>query len=130
MDLSRGEYQDIGGVIGMPDAEDKENIQKIINQFNKEYPKVLNLATLRGRVELNETIGLKGDKWADYGIVEKETNRARLFELPEILHHRLEMYIPTLFRSRKHFAWFAENFPELRLTAKYAKRSGYSKSKE
>lgn len=126
--IELNEYKDLGSLIGMPDDEDKANIRRIILKYEKQYPGRVQHSIAEARKELEQSTGGIWNKFSDHGVVEQETYRARILELPEGLHQRIEKYMPSIFRDRKHLAWFIKNFPELLVPKKYEPRRGFHKS--
>lgn len=109
MDLDKKGYQDVGDAVGMPDADDKRRLEAIIRKYEKNNP---------GEIAFHrDTAKARMDN--EFAVVDKSSNRRYLFELPPKLHADIEAYIPTIFRSKKHFAWFCKNFPKLRIAARY-----------
>lgn len=96
-------------VVGMPDNEDKANIQLIIDNYEKEFP---------GQIEDTITLARSFAK-GEFNTVDKNSNRRYILELPPMLVGRLEEYIPTIFKDKRHFAWFCKNFKKLTITGKY-----------
>ena len=41
--MNKGDYQDIGDAVGMPDETDRKNVRKIIDDFEKQYPGEISL---------------------------------------------------------------------------------------
>lgn len=96
-------------VVGMPDDEDKKNIQKIIDDYERDNPG-----------DIQELIDYgKAHAKSDFNLVGETSNRRYILELPPKLHAKLEEYIPTIFRDQKHFAWFCKNFKQLTIPEKY-----------
>jgi len=126
-DMKKAEYKTLGDAVGMPDDQDKETLRKIMIKWDKAHPGVTDYTIKLAREEMEANSTTFKDV-SDLGIVEKKgmssTNRALIFELPEGLVTELEKCIPTLFRERKHFAWFVKNFPELRIPKNYEERTG------
>jgi hypothetical protein len=106
MNISSQEYKDIGDAIGMPDEADRKQVEKIINEFEKAHPGHIKLARDEAREHLRN-LGVKN------GVVDKKSARRYALEIPEPLYYALEKYIPTLFRSKKHFGWLRKNFKYL-----------------
>ena len=121
-------------VVGMPDEQDKEYIRRIILRYEKNNPGVIERIIQDAREEMAEASSF-GNDMLETGVTEKtktrgissSTNRVHALELPGDLHAAIEAYIPTIFRDRKHFAWFMKNFPELRLPRRYEAREGFFK---
>lgn len=106
MNINAGEYKDIGDAVGMPDEEDRQQVQKIIDDFEKKHP---------GEIKLHrdEAIEHLKEIKATNGVLDKKSGRRYALEIPEPLFYSLEIYIPTLFRSQKHFKWLRRNFKYL-----------------
>lgn len=117
--MDKKTYQTLGDAIGMPDDEDKQNIRRIINRYEKKHP-----GEMKTLIEYAQAHSAAFDN--EFGLVSGKggtgvsSNGVRyLMELPPGLHAKLEMYLPTLFREKKHFQWFVKNFPELLIPEKY-----------
>lgn len=109
MDLDKHSYKDIGDAVGMPDAQDKAHIDKIIISYEKKNPGEIAFHRDMAKARMNN----------EFAEIDKSSGRRYLFELPPQLHAKLEAYIPTLFRSKKHFAWFCKNYKHLMIAEKY-----------
>lgn len=107
--MNKREYKTLGDMIGMPDDEDKKQITKIISSYDRKHP---------GEIVFHRDTA-RDSQLNDFNLIDKESNRRYLMELPPELFNRLEAYIPTLFREKKHFAWFCNNFPHLLIPKKY-----------
>jgi hypothetical protein len=106
MNMNTGDYKDIGDAVGMPDEEDRRQVQKIIDDFEKKNPGEIKFHRDGAKDHLKE---LK----ATNGVLDKKSARRYALEIPEPLFLSLEAYIPTLFRSQKHFKWLRKNFKYL-----------------
>lgn len=111
-------YQDIGDGVGMPDEIDKTRVERIIAKYEAKNPGML--LALRNDARENSTAGTN-----DYGLITEtgkkgisSASQRYMMELPADLHATLEEYIPTLFRSKKHFSWFCKNFKYLMIPSK------------
>lgn len=104
MNFNTGDYKDIGDAVGMPDEQDREQIRKIIDDFEKKHP---------GEIKLHRDGASEHLKQLKTDVVGKKAGRRYALEIPEPLFFSLEKYIPTLFRSKKHFQWLRKNFKEL-----------------
>lgn len=118
---SKKVYQDIGDAVGMPDDEDKQRIRGIIARYERKHPGEIAFHRDAAKEHLGVGATGSGNKYGLVSAVTGETNSARryLFELPPELHEKIEAYMPTIFRSKKHFAWFCKNFKELMIAEKY-----------
>jgi len=112
----------LGAAVGMPDKEDKKNIQIILRNYEREFPgqimavKKLGQGYLQQSRDSRRAAGKLNSKTANItAMVDSDSNRTYDMELPPLLGHRLEQYIPTLFRDRAHYRWFKQNFPQLLL---------------
>lgn len=114
---STQDVKSLADVVGMPDAQDKEWIRKIILKYEKKHPGHIQKSVEDARKEMAEMSSAFHDV-LEYGIVDKATNRKRVLELPEELGAMIEASYPTLFRDKKHLRWFLKEFPELRLPRK------------
>lgn len=109
MNLDKSQYKSLGDVVGMPDEDDKKQIRRIIIRYNKKHPGEIQFHRDTARDRLT-------NEWSE---VDDDSHRRYLMEIPEGLFAQLEAYIPTLFREKKHFAWFCKNFKELLIPRKY-----------
>ena len=110
-------YQDIGDAIGMPDKQDKEHIEKILLAYDKKHPGEIqyhrDFARKESMAGTNKFGLVSGSK--EFGA----TGVRYIFELPPEVHAKIEEYIPTIFRSKKHFAWFCKEFKYLMIPEKH-----------
>lgn len=106
--------KDLGDAIGMPTDWDKQNIQQMIRNYNRRHPGILahTIKEAKQDMQMQSTVF---HNVARFGEVDKQAHRRHMFELPEELVHIIEKGYPTMFRSKKHFAWFCENFKQLML---------------
>lgn len=104
MNIGEHEYKDIGDAVGMPDDADRDYIRKLIDDFERAHP---------GEIKLHRDGASEHLKQLRTDVVGKKSGRRYAMELPEPLGLAMERYIPTLFRSKKHFRWLRKNFKEL-----------------
>lgn len=102
-------------VIGLPDKEDKERIQRYFLRYEKAHPGEIAFHTGMAR---SHFASFGGDR-QKYGIVNKQSGGRTLFELPNEVGQWLEAAYPLMFRDKKHTGWFAKNFPELLIPERY-----------
>ncbi len=88
----------------MPDETDRQNIRKIIDDFEKQNPGQISIAREATKVYV---------KTLKDAVVDKKSGRRYSLEIPEALFYKLEAYIPTIFRAARHFKWLRKNFKEL-----------------
>lgn len=117
--LTKKKYQDVGDSVGMPDEQDKKHIQKLIARYEKANPG--DIIALR---EFAREHSAAADN--EFGLVSGTSKGAinsnsmrYMMELPPKLHEMIEEYIPTIFRSKKHFAWFCKNFKFLMIPSRH-----------
>lgn len=107
--MNINKYKSLGDAIGLPDKTDKERLQNIILKYEKEHPGEIKFHRDMARERIQN----------EFAEIDSHSARRYLMELPPGLHSRLESYIPTLFREKKHFSWFCRNFKELLIAEKY-----------
>jgi len=112
----------LGAAIGMPDAEDKKNVAKIIKNYERKYPGAIKVARDYGRLQLfesrltrHEAGKFTSKDYKNKSMVDNLAGRTYDMELPAGLGQKLEEYMPTIFREREHYRWFKRNFPQLLL---------------
>lgn len=104
--LDKQSYKTLGDAVGMPDATDKENIQNIILRYERKHPGEIKFHRDAARDRIVNAFNPNA-------VLDKNSNRRYMLELPPKLHANIEAYIPTIFRDKKHFDWFKKNFKEL-----------------
>lgn len=113
-------YQDIGDAVGMPDADDKAHIEKILLAYDKKHPGEIqfqrDMARLHSKAGKSEFGLVSG---VDGGLGINSGGLRYILEIPPELHEKIEEYIPTIFRSKKHFAWFCKEFKYLMIPSKH-----------
>lgn len=110
--------KDLGDAIGMPTEADKRFIRKLILAYDRKHPGWIKATIDQARNDQRENSTAFNDK-TRFGLVDKQSSRRHLFELPEELYLEIERYFPTMFYTRSHFHWFVKNFPELLLPERY-----------
>lgn len=109
-----GNVKTLGDVVGLPDKEDKEMIRKFLVQYEKKHPGEIQFHRDAARARLEEA-----GKSTEFAVIDKTSNRRYVFELPTGIGQWLERSYPLMFRDKQHFAWFCNNFPELRIGDRY-----------
>ena len=104
MVIDKGDYKELGSAVGMPDEVDKQQIRKIIDDFEKRNP---------GQIATARDATREYVKTLKDAVVDKKSGRRYSLEIPEELFYKLEAYRPTIFRSPRHFKWLRKNFKEL-----------------
>lgn len=109
-------------IVGMPDAEDKQNLKNLINNFAKEKFSFT-------REDDTEFV-MTGAQWITaevndakrshdqdrnnpinpYGIKSEESEMRIGTAIPNVLWARISEAYPTMFKDKKHFQWFQQNF--------------------
>lgn len=103
-----GNIKTLGSAIGMPDNEDKEIIRRVLVQYEKAHPGEIQFHRDAARARIVES-----GKSTEFAVLDKDSSRRYMFELPVEIGMFLEKSYPLMFRDKKHFAWFCKNFPEL-----------------
>ena len=103
-------------VVGMPDEEDKKNLQFIINLYERTHPgEIGQIITWEKQQERENAFG-----GADPFLVKNQQSGLRkVLALPPDLVGVIKESYPTLFKDRKHFSWFVRNFPMFMVADKY-----------
>lgn len=99
-------------VVGMPDEKDKEFIRNLI-QIHEKMTNGLLAYTLKQSREEFENYSKFATKGNEDAKVNQGSNMTYDFELPNSFVLLIEKYYPTMFRDRKHFAWFKKNLKGL-----------------
>ena len=107
-----GNIKSLGDAVGLPDRVDKARIQRYLLKYDKEHPGEIRFHRNAAR----ERLAADNQK---FGLVTGSEHRRYLFELPVGIGQWMEATYPLMFREKTHTAWFAKNFPELRIGDKY-----------
>jgi hypothetical protein len=111
-------YKSLGDAVGMPDQKDKDFLRRLILDYNRRYPGLIKNTVDEARKDQRENSNALNDI-TRFGVVDGQSHRRHLFELPEGLINEIEMQYPTMFREKSHFHWFCKNFKELMLPEKF-----------
>jgi len=111
-------YKSLGDAVGMPDAADRAFIRKLIAEYERNHPGLIKYTIDAAKKDQLDNSNAFGDK-TKFGLVDAQSSRRHLFELPEQLVMQIEQYYPTIFRDKKHFGWFCRNFKDLMLPESY-----------
>jgi hypothetical protein len=104
---------DIADAIGMPDEKDYEVLLSIIQQFEAKNPGLIKATLEAGRQDYYNGAHRKNKTWTGKTTVSRDSNMTYVFELPANLYFAIEAVFPSMFKSKKHFAWFKKNFYKL-----------------
>lgn len=107
---------DIADVVGMPDDQDLETLRSIIQKFDAKYPGLIKNSLQAGRRDYKLGVHAKKELWQGEGIISKDSNMTYAMELPANLYFAIEQVFPSMFKSKKHFAWFKKNFRQLTIS--------------
>lgn len=110
----RGSPKSLADAIGMPDAVDKEFIEKLLIRYDKKHPGVIKAVRDEARAQHQA----QGGRIAEWSEVNKAAHGRVMLELPAELAHQLELHYPTMFINKKHFRWFIRNFKHLAVPTK------------
>lgn len=102
----------LADAIGLPDEEDRKRIMDRILKYEHEHPGEI-IAIRDHARQLSKATKNK------HGVVNEESRRRYLFELPEELGHWMGQAYPLMFREPSHTRWFAKNFKELLIPERY-----------
>ena len=98
-------------VVGMPDQQDEEFLQKLIQIHEKMTSGALRRVLDHSRREFSA--GKYGNLRNDDAMVNKESNMTYDFELPNSFVMLIEKYYPTMFRDINHYRWLKKKLPGL-----------------
>lgn len=104
---------DIADAIGMPDDLDLEVLRKIVQKFEAKYPGHIRACLQAGRRDYELGVHRRKQIFTGKALVSKESNMTYVFELPANLYFAIEKVFPSMFKSKKHFAWFKQQFHQL-----------------
>lgn len=116
--MAEPNYKTLGDAVGMPDAQDRYFIRKLLLRYERSHPGVIKYTIDSAKADQQNNSGGVKDI-TEFGLVDKHSDRRHIFELPESLVTEIEKYYPTMFREKKHFRWFVKNFKELMLPDRY-----------
>lgn len=111
----RGRGDDIADVVGMPDEKDYEVLMGIVRKYELKHPGYIDYAVQQGRHDYGLGVHSKKKMFDRQGraVISKDSNMVYAFELPADLVAAIEKVFPSMFRSKRHFAWFRKNFQKL-----------------
>lgn len=120
----KGGFKTLGGVVGLPDHEDWQNIVRLINRYRKasikKYGYDILVESIAEAKKEHTVAGNRYDRYSgEYQLVNEGSNMRHVFELPESFVHAIERVYPLMFSEVDHFQWFARHFRELRIPDKY-----------
>lgn len=104
---------DIADAIGMPDEQDLLVLTRIVKRFEATHPGLIKASLQSGRRDYELGIKRKNKTWTGKSTVSRESNMVYAMELPAGLQMAIEKIFPTMFRSKRHFAWFKKHFQQL-----------------
>lgn len=107
------EKGDIADAIGMPDEQDLQVLTRIVKRFEATHPGLIKASLQAGRRDYELGVKRKNKTWTGKSTVSRESNMVYAMELPAGLQMAIEKIFPTMFRSKRHFAWFKKKFAEL-----------------
>ena len=108
---------DWADLVGMPDEADKQNLQFIIDLYDKIHPGEIAMIVRQER-EAERDNGL-GGSLDPYLLKNKQSDLRKVIAMPPNLVGTIKESYPTLFKDKKHFSWFVRNFPAFRISEKY-----------
>lgn len=107
-------------IVGMPDEADRKNIINLINHFKRErFSKDGVILTGAQLMRISITNARKNHEASlnifDRTLKSKETELRVGTALPTPLWTKIEEAYPTMFRDRRHYEWFYNNFPQFKI---------------
>lgn len=100
----------LADAVGLPDEEDKVRIQHFLKRYEKEHP---------GEIQFHRDTARARLKDPELGIVDDQSARRYLFELPVEIGNWLGQAYPLMMKDRNHLRWFCRNFPELLIPERF-----------
>lgn len=104
-------------VVGMPDAEDAALLERLVSMYEEKTGGLLGYTLRQARRGFEA--GRYGSTYNDKAKVSKQTGMTYDFELPESFVNIVEKHWPTMFRDKKHYAWFKRKLPQLMIRPKF-----------
>jgi len=113
--------------LGMPDEQDKANIQRLINEFNQldvfcevhgYAHKNPNACYVKHAIWETYESGLIDSSVGDYNVKSKDLDMRHIVTMHPVFARELEKGYPGIFRYKEHTDWFANNFKQFRVARK------------
>lgn len=108
--MARVSDNKLADAIGLPDAEDKLRIRKWLDRYEKEHP---------GEILFHRNAARARLKDSKFAVVDDQSARRYLFELPVEFGNWLSQAYPLMFKAKAHTRWFVKHFPELLIPEKF-----------
>lgn len=96
--------------IGLPDAQDIENIKAIFRRHELAHPGEIDAYAADAK-------NSRAAALSEYGMTNMGAAR-RVFSMPTPLLRTIEEAYPLMFRNKKHMRWFAKEFPQFNCSNK------------
>lgn len=100
----------LADAIGLPDEEDRIRIEMFLKKYEEDNPGEIQFHRDAARIRLSNK---------KHGVINEESGRRYLFELPQPIGIWLGQAYPLMFRDKRHLAWFCKNFKHLMIPEKY-----------
>lgn len=107
------EKGDIADAIGMPDEQDLQVLTRIVKRFEATHPGLIKASLQAGRRDYELGVHRGKKTWTGKATISNKSNMVYAMELPAGLQMAIEKIFPTMFRSKRHFAWFKKHFQQL-----------------
>lgn len=106
---------DVADAVGMPDEQDYAVLMRIFQKFEARNPGLIQATLKAGRRDYKAGVHSRKQIFDKHerAVVSKDSNMTYVFELPANLYFAIEAVFPSMFKSKKHFAWFKKNFYKL-----------------
>lgn len=107
---------DWSNVVGMPDDADKRQLRLIIDIYERTHPGEIGRVVAYEKQQEDENSFGGADAFL---VKNKQSDLRKVLAMPPDLVGAIKDGFPTLFKDKKHFRWFVQNFPEFRVARRY-----------
>ena len=120
------------GIGFMPDAQDKRNIQNLIDTFNQldvyceiheRKHKDPNACYVRNAIWETYESGMTDKSVGDFNVKSEGMDMRHMVTMHPAFAEELEKAYPGIFKYTEHTIWFAKNFPRFRVARRIWTRS-------
>lgn len=104
------DIKNLADAVGLPDKVDRDRIRRFLLRYEKKHP---------GEIKFHRDAARERLADPKFAVVNKDSARRYLFELPTEFGNWLSQTYPLMFKDKKHTQWFCNNFPELMIPEKH-----------
>lgn len=108
--MAKNSTSNLADAIGLPDMQDKLRIQLWVEEYEREHPGEFAFHRDAARARLKDP---------KFGVIDDQSARRYLFELPTPFGNWLSQAYPLMFKDKKHLQWFVKNFPQFLIPEKW-----------